>query len=35
MRHFVCCYLPEDSIQKIWAEAHEKLEKANNLYLGK
>ncbi len=28
-------YIPEDSIQIIWAKAHEKLEKANNLYLGK
>jgi len=33
--YFTCCYLPEDSIQIIWAKAHEKLEKANNLYLGK
>jgi len=28
-------YIPEDSIQIIWAKAHEKLEKASNLYLGK
>lgn len=32
---FTCCYLQEDSIPKIWSKAHEKLEKANNLYLGK
>jgi len=28
-------YIREDSIQIIWAKAQEKLEKANNLYLGK
>ncbi len=32
---FTCCYIQEDSIQKIWSKAHEKLEKANKLYLGK
>ncbi len=27
-------YIPEDSIQVIWSKAHERLEKANILYLG-